>query len=191
MKASGTLGTLLGFAVLFALAAGGYYLFKYVTGVFGALDPQVETLAGIASVVALLCAVIIAEGLKARGQGNSIAVADRARLYESLLACCCDRLSRASERQPEAVSELVRIEQSLALHGSSKVVAAYVGLWRLMESDGKTDDTAPALLARLLTEMRADLGRTALIRNENDVLAMLLGRDRDRARGFEQDRELM
>src|SRR5258705_13071055 len=90
---SNSVATIFGLALLLVLAAGVYFLFKYVTGVFSSLDPQVETLAWIGSIVALLCAVIIAEGLKARAQQEqSIAPAEKAKVYERLLALCCDQL---------------------------------------------------------------------------------------------------
>ena len=69
MKPSGTLlGTVFGLGLLAAILAGVYLLLKYVVHVFASLEPQTESLAAIASAVALLCAVIIAEGLKARSR---------------------------------------------------------------------------------------------------------------------------
>ena len=176
MKSSSAFpGTALGLILLFGLMAGAYFLFKYVVGVFAALDPQVETLAWIASVVALFCAVIIAEGLKAGGQDDSILTAEKLKLYETLLSRCCDRLSLAGEHQPDASREFARIEQSLALHASPRVVYAYLDLRPLIEQRPRSGDTAAAL-GKLLAEMRADFGATALIRNETDLLDMLLGR---------------
>ena len=64
---------LFGLVLLLTLLAGAYFLFKYVAKVFATLDPQVETLPAIATVVAVLCAVVVAEGLKARRQTDLIA----------------------------------------------------------------------------------------------------------------------
>ena|SRR5437870_3903726 len=178
VKVTGTaFGTIFGLALLFALLASGYLLFKYVGNVFASLEPQVETLAAIASVVALLCAVIIAEGLKARRQADAILGAEKARIYGELLSVCCERLRHGGEDSANA--ELARVEQSLALHGAARVVSAYVAFRRLTrpnEQHDKPDDTASAHLIKLLTEMRADLGHAALVRHENDILDMLLGR---------------
>jgi hypothetical protein len=167
-----SLGTIFGLVLLFALLAGGYYLFKYVTGVFSTLDPQLETLAGIASVVALVCAVIVAEGLKAGRSGDS--VAEKARIYGELLFVCCERLRQGGE--VDASTELARIEQSLALHGAARVIAAYGAFRRLTVQYEQQDDTAATHLLKLLTEMRADLGHAALVRNENELRDILLGR---------------
>lgn len=174
MKSSSA-GTVLGLIVLLGLLAGAYFLFKYVTGVFNALNPQVETLAWIASIVALLCAVIIAEGLKARPQDDAVLYTEKLKLYEALLSRCCDRLSSTGEHQPDASREFARIEQSLALHASPRVVYAYLDLRPFIEQRSRSGDTAVAL-GKLLAEMRADSGATALIRNETDLLDMLLGR---------------
>lgn len=180
LKIFGTfLGTVFGLAMLFALLAGGYFLFKYVVSMFGTLEPQVETLAAIASVVALLCAVIIAEGLKARGQKESysIATVERAKIYERLLFLCCEQLKTPGDGDVRAAdAELGKIEHLLALHGSAKVISAYVRLRRMEIQDGKSSDAAPALVNNLLTEMRGDLGRTDFIRKESDLLALLLRR---------------
>ena len=173
------IGMIFGLALLVVFLAGGYFLFKYIASVFATLEPQVETLAAIASVVAVLCAVIIAEGLKARGQNehHSIATSEKAKIYERLLFLCCEQLKRHGNRdEPAADAELVKLEQLLALHGSVKIITAYDKLRRLAKRAGKPGDTAPALLSKLLMEMRGDLGRTEFIRKENDLLDLLLGR---------------
>lgn len=180
MKASGNfLGTAFGLALLFGLLAGGYFLFKYVGNVFATLEPQVEVLAAIASVVALLCAVIIAEGLKARGQKDNypVATAEKAKTYERLLSLCCEQLKRQqSFDQPNANTDLVDIENFLALQGSSKVVSAYVEFRRLTRSAEAPADRGTTQLRKLLMEMRSDLGRADFIRSEKEFLEMLLER---------------
>jgi hypothetical protein len=174
-------GTFLGLALLLLLLGGGYLLFKYVAGVFSTLEPQVETLAAIASVVALLCAVIIAEGLKARTQGEDgpITAAEKARAYERLLFQCCEQLRGEGNAESQTTDvEIARIEQFLALHGSAKVIAAYVDLRRVAKEEGQTGDATSSLLNRLLVEMRADLGRSGVIRSDNDLLDLLLRRNK-------------
>jgi hypothetical protein len=166
------LGSVFGLALLLALVAGGYYLFQYVVSVFAGLDPQVETPAAIATVVALLCAVIIAEGARARGQGVERAreIAERTDTYGRLL-CLCGQVGRSSERGDRlaADEELVRLEHILALQGSAKVISAYVKFRNHAET-GTADST---LLNNLLVEMRKDLGRTERIRDQSDFLNLL------------------
>jgi hypothetical protein len=171
------LGSIFALALLAALLAGGYFLFKYVVGVFATLDPQVETLAAIASVISLLCAVIIAEGLKARGQKDSfsIATAEKTKTYQRLLYLCSERLrSQLPENRQVVDAELAKIEHLLALHGGARVVSAYVKLRRPAQDEGKTGGAS--LLNKLLMEMRRDLGHSEFIRNERDFLELLLPR---------------
>jgi hypothetical protein len=163
MKPSGTfLGTVFGLALLAALLAGAYLLLKYVGHVFASLESQTETLTAIASVVALLCAVIVAEGLKARGAGEvqAVAAAQRIATYEQLLSLW----SRGG--QPV---ERTRLEGMLALHGSAKVISAYV------EFRSAAANEAAPLLHALVVEMRKDAGRSDLIRKDDDLPALLPG----------------
>lgn len=165
--------------MLLAFLAGGYFLFKYVANIFATLEPQVETLAAIASIVAVLCAGIVAGGLKARTQEEhgSIATLRKAKIYERLLSLGCEQLKRQGNGDEQAVNaELVKLEQLLALHGNAKVISAYDKLQRSAKQDGAPSDKAAALLSKLLMEMRGDLGRTEFIRKENDLLDLLLGR---------------
>jgi hypothetical protein len=176
MKTSGStaIGTAFGLVLMFALLAGAYFLFKYVVGVFATLDPQVETLAAIATVVALLCAVIIAEGLKARTQQEqSIAPTEKAKVYERLLALRRDQLKAPGNTDdPPADTEL---ELALALHGGAKVISAYNEFRRSAKQDGMAGDAAAALLNKLVSAMRADLGRGGVIPGNADLLELLSG----------------
>ena len=64
-KASSGLAILVGFALLL----GGFYLlYGYVTHTFAGLPSQLKPLVAICSIVALLCAAIVADGLKANAQ---------------------------------------------------------------------------------------------------------------------------
>lgn len=178
MKIFGTaLGTVFGLALLLALLAGGYFLFEYVVSVFAALEPQARTLVAIGSVVVLLSAVIIAEGLKARGQNGRQAAAEKTATYERLLSFCCERLKRPENPEVRAADEeLVKIERLLVLQGSTKVITAYVKLKRLAKQGGTPSETELALLNALVMEMRSDLGRPEFIRKQNDLLELLTER---------------
>lgn len=175
------LGMVFGLALLVALLAGGYFLFKYVVDLFGTLEPQVKTITAIASIVALLSALIIAGGLKARSQkeNNLSTTLEKANIYERLIAFRCEQLKRqaSGEELVVADSELINLEQRLALHGSPKVITAYVNLRRLAKQEEKLGDEIPELLKKLVLEMRGDLGRTELSLKENDLLDLLRGRD--------------
>jgi hypothetical protein len=180
LKTPGTgLRTVFGLALLFALLAVAYFLLKYVVGVFAGLGADVGTIAAIASVVAILCAAILAEGLKARGRTDqpAVTVAEKAAVYERLLSLCCGRLARqGSSDGPAPDAELAKLERLLALHGSTKVISAYVRLRLLAKEEGRAVDAGEALLKTLAMEMRSDLGRGDSLRKPDELLELLLDR---------------
>jgi hypothetical protein len=170
------LATFFGFALLVALATGGYFVFKYVVDVFATLDPPFASLAAIASVVALLCAAIIAGGLRERGRTENcpLAMMQRAKLYERLLTLCCEQVKGREDGNPQrTMTNLPEIERALALHGSAKVVAAYNNFRRLRRQDGQPAEAITAMLSKLVAEIRKDLGRTDLMRDDKDLHELL------------------
>ena len=180
MKALGAfLGLVFGLALLAGLLAGGYFLFRYVADVFATLEPTVATLTAIASVVALLCAIIVAGGLKTRSQKDQSVgtCVEKTRLYEQLLSFCGEQLQgQKSTEELAADSALINLRQLLTLHGSPKVITAYMNLRKLAGQEGMPGDESHDLLKNLLVEMRADIGRRDSNINKNDLLDLLLGR---------------
>lgn len=173
-KASVILGVILGLTLLAAFLAGGYFLFEYIASLFGTLEPQLKTLAIIATIVAFFCAAIIASRLKAGGTNNISAA--RENLYQQLLVHWSERLKDVSGSEGcVADDEIIALEQRLALHGSSKVIAAYMNLRKSIGHEGKLGDESRELLKKLLLEMRVDIGRTEYNLNKNDLLDLLLG----------------
>ena len=179
------LGIVFGIAILAALLAGGYFLFiyavdafNYMVNAFGTLEPQLKAITIIASVIALLCALIIASGLKkvrSQKESSSGKTVEKAKIYERLLAFWCEQLKKQTGGEESvAHSELIKLEQLLALHGSPKVITAYAKLRRLESSEGKPDDELPELLKKLVLEMRRDLGRMEFNLKKNDLLDLLL-----------------
>lgn len=179
MKALGTfLGVVFGLALLAALAAGIYFLFQYVVGLFDILNPQQQALIMIASMVVLSCALIIAGGLKARHykEASSLAI-EKANMYERLLVYWGDQLKQQIGGKELIIEgELGKLEQQLVLHGSQKVITAYTNLRRHVLQQGDTGSEISDLLNKLMLEMRADLGRADWNVKGNDLLDLLLGR---------------
>jgi hypothetical protein len=177
LKIFGTaLGTIFALGVLAALLAGGYFLLKYVVGAFAGLDATIGTIAAIASAVAIICAAILAEGLKGRGQKDrpaAAASAEKAAVYGRLLSVCCERLARSGN---PVDAELAKMERWLALHGSTKVISAYVRLRRLAKEGDGPGDAGAALLKTLALEMRSDLGRWDSFRTPEELVELLLER---------------
>jgi hypothetical protein len=168
------LAILVGLALLLG---GSYLLYGWVTHTFTALPSELKPLVTIGSIVALLCAAVVANGLQANAQREfrTRVVDEKLSLYRCLLAFCCEGLRSGGTVELHAAdAERVEMETSLALAGSNKVVSAYVEFRRRLTGAQKSADTT-ALLAALVTEMRADLGRADLIRKQGDLLELLLG----------------
>ncbi|NUO09036.1 MAG: hypothetical protein HUU08_10215 [Candidatus Brocadia sp.] len=177
MKAFGIfLGTIISLALLAALLVGGYFLFKYVVGVFDTLGPQYETIAAIASIVVVLCAVIIAGGLRSRCPNEGLAV--KVNVYERLAVFLADQLKRdkTDEEVRADKGELIKLEQLLVLYGGPKVITTYMQMRRIIREEKKEGGETMALLNKLALAMRADLKRRELNLKEKDVLDLLLGR---------------
>ncbi|OQZ04847.1 MAG: hypothetical protein B6D34_01050 [Candidatus Brocadia sp. UTAMX1] len=164
-----TFGIFLGMMFGLALLSGGYFLFKYIVSVYDMLEPQVKTVAAIASVVAILCSVIISVRSKAVCASDG-AVSKRADVYERLALFCTNRLKAGAEALADD-RELATLEQLFALHGNTKVISVYLELRRTMREGEKE----VGLLNKLILAMRADLGRRELNLKEKDILGLLLG----------------
>lgn len=80
-------GIVFGLTLLAVLAAWGYLAFNEGLDLFGTLEPQVATITTIASMVAVLCATIVASAFKRMGRKKQeVAVrAERANLYENII----------------------------------------------------------------------------------------------------------
>ena len=174
-KFSTFIGVLFGLTMLAVFLTGSYYLFEYVSSLFGTLEPQLKTMAIIATIVAFFCAAIVASGLKA-GSPISISAA-RENLYQQLLVHWSERLKdEASGDGRLDDGTLITLEQGLALHGNPKVIVAHINLCKSTEQERKLGDKSRELLKKLLLEMRADIGRTEFNLNKNVLLDLLLGR---------------
>lgn len=169
-------GVMLGIALLVAMAAGGYVVFKVVLDLFGTLEPQVATITAIASVVALLCAAHIAGGFKWTGRKKAeIQVrADKANLYERIVLIWGEKLSHRTTVMDQATGdELHKLERLLTLRGSSKVIKTYVDLQVLEKNAGLQSPEIPSQVVKVLLEMRKDLGQGVQNLNERDFVNVL------------------
>ncbi len=168
------LGVVLGLALLAALLAGGYYLVRYVMGIFGNLEPQLATVTAIASVVALLCATIIAGGLKSRDHREH--ATEKAQLYLQLLSISC--LGDPSEKEDSCDAEVehLKLKQRLALYGSPGVITAYSELERRIRQKESQGDGVQPLLKQLVMEMRKDLRQSKLNIKQDDLMYLLIGK---------------
>ena len=135
------IGAVFGFALLALILYGFYFLYEYVSSQFGILEPQLKSLVIISTCVIIFCAAIIASGLKASSQ--NIVPSEKINLYQRLLVLWSGRLKQATVEEVWGVeSELVGLEQQLALLGSSRVITAYLNLRRPTRQEGKPGDDA-------------------------------------------------
>ena len=176
MKTFGTfVGVLFGLALLTIFLTAIYYLYEYVLSLFGSFEPQLKNIMIVVAIVAIFCAVIIASGLRASSSNN--VSSERINLYQRLLVLWSERL-----RQTDEVAEIEKadgstgLEQQLALHGSPKVITAYMNLRRAISQEGKIADDAIELLKKMLVEMRSDIGHTELNIKKIDLVDLLMGR---------------
>lgn len=176
MKAFGTfVGVLIGLSLLAIFLTAIYYLYEYVVSLFGSFEPQLKNIMIAVAIVAIFCAVIIATGLRASGSNN--VSSERINLYQRLLVLWSERLRQTAEvAEIEKADGSPGLEQQLALHGSPKVITAYMNLQRAISQEGKVADDAIELLKKLLIEMRADIGRTEFNIKKIDLVDLLMGR---------------
>ena len=179
MKAFSTLlGLIFGLALLVALPAGGYFLVRYFVGLPGTLDPQMVTITAIVSVVALLCAMIIASGLRSSNQREheTDTRVEKAYIYKQLLSVSSpwDKLDGEGDTNTE--TERFRLKQRLAVWGSPRVITTYARLERRAGQEGPQDDGVQLLLSQLIMEMRKDLGQNTSNLTDGDILNLLQDR---------------
>ena len=169
------IGVLFGLAFLTILLTAIYYLYEYVVSLFGSFEPQLKTIMIVVTIVAIFCAVIIASGLRACSSNN--VSSERIKLYQRLLVLWSERLRHPAEVEGIGKEDgTLGLEQQLALHGSPKVISAYMNLRRAIGKEGKITDDANEMLKKLLIEMRRDIGRSDLNFNKIDLLDLLMGR---------------
>lgn len=177
MKLFGTIfGVVLAVGLFGALAVGGYFALKFVLDLFGTLEPQMATMTAIASVVALLCASIIAGGFKWTGRKEEeVQVkAEKANLYERIVLIWGEKLNNRTKAIEQSMEdELQKLERLLTLRGSSKVIKIYIELQGLEKNAGLQSREIPSQVATLILDMRKDLGQSVLNLHESDLMKVL------------------
>ena len=169
-------GVILGIVLLGALAVGGYFALRFGLDLFGTLEPQVATMTAIASVVVLLCASIIAGGFKWTGRKEAEVQVrvDKSNLYERVLLIWGEKLSHGTKAMDQATEdELIKLERLLTLRGNSKVIKTYIELQVLEKNAALHSPEIPSQVAKVLLEMRKDLGQSVLNLNESDLVNVL------------------
>ena len=121
-----TLAVLFSLALLGVLGVGGYFALKRIGELFGSMDFQVAAVTAIASVVALLAALIIASSIRQAGKQNTAHQlhTEKAATYQLFIDLWEDLLRHgrdAEERSPDTLSEeLLALDRRLLLYGSPR-----------------------------------------------------------------------
>jgi hypothetical protein len=176
---SQTLALLIGLALLAALGFVGYRVVMIIGGLFASLDSQVARITAIVSVVALLASVIIARGIRATGEQNEAdrLFEEKAKTYRLLIDSWYVLLRQgggADDRsRAQASEELRSLERLLALYGSASAIKAHTALRTLARDRGAQSPEARSQFARVLLEIRKDLGSGTVGLTAEDLQQLL------------------
>jgi len=161
---SKTLTVLFGLALLGAVGLGAYWALQWIVELFLRLDSQVAAVTGIASVVMLLAAAIIASGVGRATQQSKVNqfLTEKAATYDlfidlwgSLFLAEHD----TEDRSPEQLSEELRtLDRQLILYGSSGVVKVHVALRALWREGRMSQPNGRYEFVKALMAIRKDLG---------------------------------
>ena len=171
------LSALLGLALLGALVTGAYFGFKnIIVAPFTRLGQPISLITGIASMVLLLSAFIIASGMRwAKERESELRLrAEKALLYENFLNAWVDTMRPGNNNYPIQLGESQRhLEQQLLLRASPNVLKAYVALRKLEIEARLQINTLQPVVVKMLIEMRKDLGLNTQGLKEEDLLSLV------------------
>jgi hypothetical protein len=138
--------------IIVAVIGGIRFSVGSIRRLFDSLDPQVGIILGVACVVALLCAWIIASAIRSaeRREIESRSATQRASLYEAVLESLASRLSGSLE-QPA-------LNEALLLKASTSVLKEYRLLSSLLSDVNADNEQRKRQVNRLLLIMRRDCG---------------------------------
>jgi hypothetical protein len=150
-----------------------------IVGLFTSLDFQAARITMIASVVAILAAIIIARAIQQSGRQQIVKqlMEGKAATYRQLIDQWHDLLrsgggaeDRGRAQLPE---ELRSLERSLAVFGAGRVLKAYVALRDLERERGLQSPEVRSQLAKVLLEIRKDLGSDTVGLTAEDLRHLL------------------
>jgi hypothetical protein len=158
------LSVLFGLACLGVLGVGGYYALKLLIELFGSLQSQVAAVTAIASGVALLGAVIIANGIRQVSMQNEThqPQVERVTTYQHFIDLWQKLLRHGREAEGQGPctlsEELLALDRRLILYGSPEVVKAHTILRALERERGAHNPQVRLQAGKVVLEIRKDLG---------------------------------
>lgn len=174
-----SLAVLFSLALLGVLGVGGYFALKRIGELFGSMNFQVATVTGIASVVTLLAALIIASSIRQASNQHKVHQlhTENAAMYQLFLDLWTDLLRHgrdSGDRSPDTWSgDLLALDRRLMLYGSSGVVKAHARLRALERDSGAHTPQVRLQVANVLLEIRQDLGIETQGLTAEELLALL------------------
>ena len=161
---SKTLTVLFGLALLGAVGLGGYWALQWIIGLFLRLDSQVAAVTGIASVVMVLAAMIIASrigGATRQSKANQLFTEKVATydLFIDLWGSLFLTENGVEDRSPEQLAEAFRtLDRQLLLYGGANAVKAHVALRALWREGRMSQSKGWDEFLKALVAIRKDLG---------------------------------
>jgi len=169
------------FVILLVLGGGAFYALRFLTGIFAPLDSQVAIVIGIAALVVVLSAALIASAIKQMQR------AERADLIRGECAALYDRTLKAlrvlpltkhpvPDETPECLhADLLALENVLGLIASPEVLRAYLAFRIANGARPCQSGQLRTHLSQLMLAMRRDLAVGAPASDERELLSALLG----------------
>jgi hypothetical protein len=171
---------LVGMALLGAMGIGAYLGLRYFLAAFAALDPQVARVTGIACVVVLLAAGMIARGIAAATQARR-AIAfreEKAATYQLFTDFWQNELHRppagTDQLPPDLADKKQTLDRLLAMYGGAGVLKAHTALWDLKQDKGTHHPDMRARFGKALVVVREDLGTDTPYSIGRDLERLLL-----------------
>ena len=157
---------LLGFALIGSLMAGAYFVLRFVINVFGDLDAYVASVI-YAAIIAMLFSAVMISLIVRLGQKRTSTERmqmEKATVYQRFLAAWYNVLNQADTASAQSklrmVNDLQAAEQQCLLWGSSNVIRHYTTYQAHGTSHDLRDPAIQPLIAKVLQEMRKDLGHS-------------------------------
>ena len=149
--------------IVAALVGGIGFSVEHLRSVFDPLDPQVVIVLGAASLVALLCAWLIAAAIRSVGRraDESNRLCERTRIYQAFL----ESVANAEGRFGEAAAPLAA---TLFLIGGAPVVKEYRAFAQMLSGGSASKDEVRMQINRLMLAMRRDVGESTFGLEQED-----------------------
>src|SRR6266508_2256688 len=153
----------IGAMLLGGLGVGGYFALKFIITSLRGLNAQAAMLI-IAAVVALLAAIIIANGMRSMGHSkkSSQLYAEKAVVYQNLInvwgGIHWHGLSADDPVVVALLEDLRPLDRLLILYGGPEVLKAHAALRKSVREAGLQSKDICSQWGTLVLEMRKDLG---------------------------------